>query len=62
MSVREALGYLRQLWDLYALRLTARRTPGVRYRRVAESEMRAFARPQERPAPVPVGSSSIREP
>jgi dolichol-phosphate mannosyltransferase len=61
MSVREAIGYLRQLRDLYALRLMARRASGLRYRRVAESEMRAWVRPEERPAPEPVGSSLTRE-
>jgi dolichol-phosphate mannosyltransferase len=62
MSVREALGYLKQLRDLYALRLTARRASGVRYQRVTEPEMRAWARPEQRPAPEPVGSPPTREP
>jgi dolichol-phosphate mannosyltransferase len=44
MSAREALGYLAQLRDLYALRLAAPRKPAVRYHRVAEAEMRAWAR------------------
>ena len=47
MSAREAFGYLRQLRDLYALRLAGRRTSGVRYQRVAVAEMRAWARPAE---------------
>ncbi len=47
MSAREALGYLVQLRDLYALRLAARRRPGVRYHRVTEAEMRAWTRPAE---------------
>jgi dolichol-phosphate mannosyltransferase len=37
MSAREAFGYLRQLRDLYALRLAGRGAPGVRYQRVADS-------------------------
>lgn len=47
MSAREVFGYLGQLRDLYALRLSARRRPGVRYHRVAEAEMRAWDRPAE---------------
>jgi dolichol-phosphate mannosyltransferase len=37
MSAREALGYLRQLRELYVRRLAVRRAPGVRYQRVADS-------------------------
>ncbi len=47
MSAREAFGYLRQLRDLYALRLAGRHTSDVRYQRVADAEMRAWARPAE---------------
>ena len=60
MSAREALGYLRQLRDLYALRFAARRTSRVRYRCVAESEMQAWARPAQCPEPTPAGSTSTR--
>ena len=47
MSAREALGYLSQLRNLYALRLAAPPKSGVRYHRVTEAEMRAWARPAE---------------
>jgi dolichol-phosphate mannosyltransferase len=59
MSAREAIGYLRQLRDLYGLRVAAWRASDMRYRRVAEAELRAWVRPAERGATVPAGSEPI---